>query len=1204
MTSTIHQNKKRMVFMNNKRKVLKFGLATSIFAGIMVSPLIVTSCKSNDVDTNQGNIVNSKNDLIEAMNNVKITANENWINSDTVELPVSIDPSFVFNNGGTNTSTKLTYRSLNGLGIPKDHDVFNLSEYRKILLKFQITDLPENALINKAELKAYKYMSGNKEARSWVLYRIKTNRDFNDYTQSDASNPTYVDTNDIIELFECKENDNIVSADITRFVKEIFNGDCSYNYGLAISGEGNQGAGLNMTNTGLAKEFWPTVTIEYTDPEYLGIDSKKAYFDIDMGDAGTAKINLKTGTLSIFQQLLKTPGNNMPLDIQLVYNSNKWADFNMGAGFKLNVMQKFSDNIIDSGYLYDGYGNKKKFDKVTDPENGTYFRDQEGKGLVVTTESSGWQIRTSDGSTALFNSDRNIKEIENVFGQKIVFNYASSKLTSATAGNGQIVYFTYDNNSNLTKISLSNSDLEIILNYDGPHLTSVSVPGKGTTTFTYDSSDKMTAVENPQGQKFLFTHTEGNYKYAKVTSVVVQSTKSQIDGEHSVNKTAEEEERYTVSYIDRTKSKVTNSKQVQKFFHFSDNGDFIASWDDESQGLGGIINYVGQNQSWSLDTTADDLTYKYNSYATVSSTATDYYVLKTFSGSELTGYIGKMVALCGMAKAKSSAKRLFALSARLTCGSQVTWQHAVFDPRMYDWQFSGIAFKVPDNCSKIEIVCNYLGNINSATFKDVFFKPCNATLSENVFYVGNSVLPASDIAHIKFQRQQRYVDLDEEQEWLEWVDDKIDISDLKEYDLKRLMNSISNGITANNGTKVISPVQNVCFVLNSGVTIDGQTQFAYTSPLYTGTKVTSVNGEKFTKTRMVTDTLVGLPTQNYSVEESADKSFATKITNEYNTKNLLIKTTDSRGVVTEYVYANNLTHGNPVQVKTYHQSDPTKYFSQTKAYSGNGDNVTSQQDENGVSSTYVYDDVGLCKSSTDGKGNVLDFCNSKSDLTLKCMCQSASDGRAFIHYGQNVGLMTSLKTSGTDFGFVYDGMTNIKQVKIADSVYLTSSYDKTQNTTTVNYANGYSATTVSDNYGNVTSVKEGDVVKAQNNFIGQYSAKKVSTHIDNYVGTIVNYSYDSYGEEIAAEETENGALVVKTEQTKDDAGKVTVNKAMLGTNYGNAVVKNEYTYDTNKLDPRLTTEKVYVGSAQKAAVGYTYDTFGRITSKKFVQFVY
>lgn len=62
--------------MNNKGRLLKFGLATSIFAGIMVSPLIVTSCKSNDANTNQEDFVNGKNDLMEAMNNVKITANE------------------------------------------------------------------------------------------------------------------------------------------------------------------------------------------------------------------------------------------------------------------------------------------------------------------------------------------------------------------------------------------------------------------------------------------------------------------------------------------------------------------------------------------------------------------------------------------------------------------------------------------------------------------------------------------------------------------------------------------------------------------------------------------------------------------------------------------------------------------------------------------------------------------------------------------------------------------------------------------------------------------------------------------------------------------------------------------------------------------------------------------------------------------------
>jgi len=149
---------------------------------------------------------------------------------------------------------------------------------------------------------------------------------------------------------------------------------------------------------------------------------------------------------------------------------------------------------------------------------------------------------------------------------------------------------------------------------------------------------------------------------------------------------------------------------------------------------------------------------------------------------------------------------------------------------------------------------------------------------------------------------------------------------------------------------------------------------------------------------------------------------------------------------------------------------------------------------------------------------------------------------------------------------------------------------ETNDTTTIEFANGYRATTTFDQYGRVVETKDNDVTKTTN----QYVNNRLDTHIDNYTGTVVKYSYNNSGELQQVNETKDNSLVSRVSAMKNTYGMLGAKIVLLGDN---TVVRNNYTYKDDPFNRCLVGESILLDDTQKANVTYTCDKFGRLTSK-------
>ncbi|MBR2372245.1 MAG: RHS repeat protein, partial [Clostridia bacterium] len=577
---------------------------------------------------------------------------------------------------------------------------------------------------------------------------------------------------------------------------------------------------------------------------------------------------------------------------------------------------------------------------------------------------------------------------------------------------------------------------------------------------------------------------------------------------------------------------------------------------------------------------------------------------------QLEEFKGKFVVLSAFAQGEASVKGEFALSLKVTrSGSSIEWFDANFDPTNSQYQFSATGTYIPTDCTALQIYGKYAGNINHATFDSIKMTACDATATQSLLYLKTSSssneipVPMNKLTSVSFKRNQNYYDLDTETITTEVIDDELDIGLFSSYDLKKLLAGKTDKLTY--GAYVYDPASDIKF------NTEDNAQYPLANGVKLGSVVYSPQGILYTKNiNLTTDFKTGLPTSSYYVQTADNTGFSACDTKYYTAKNLLYKHVNNRGIVTEYTYES--THSNPTQIKIYDQNDASKYFLQTTSYADNGDRVSQESDEANNSTQNIYDNVGFADAVIDGKGNRTEYCTTHDDFMLKCMCQQATNGHAYTHFGYNAGLLTDLTKNNFAYDFVYNGMTDIKQVKIAGQNYLTATKNKTttNDTSVVEYANGQKNETVTDKYGRVTSSKDYlvrpdgsvfDFGNIQNTYDYSHTNAKLTKHIDNHIGTVVNYSYDRYDAVKEASESIGSTLLSKVVNTKDSKNRLTQRVTTLGSNNGNTSVTNVYTYDSNALDGRLTNETIKLGTAQKASLAYNYDNFGRLTAKNGLQ---
>lgn len=318
-----------------------------------------------------------------------------------------------------------------------------------------------------------------------------------------------------------------------------------------------------------------------------------------------------------------------------------------------------------------------------------------------------------------------------------------------------------------------------------------------------------------------------------------------------------------------------------------------------------------------------------------------------------------------------------------------------------------------------------------------------------------------------------------------------------------------------------------------------------------------------------------------------------------------------------------------------------------KKYTYNGDNLTSETDQSGKTTSYTYDEDDRISTKTDANGGVTTY-TYDNDGNVASMNFSGGTIDTTVNYGYNDYGISEIDAN-TDYEFTYDVFGNKTGVKIVNGIsnldLVTYEYNTNGTLYYKHYANGWYERYEYDNNGNVRKIfKETSLGSTQSSpeIENIYSENGLLIeHRDNANNTKTVYEYNGDGEvlrsiqyslsggntklqsEIVYNGTKPERLRYFYENEKLDEIIYTYNDNSLLINYStvagetefdynaldqlttkaietvnNVTLTETYTYKTTTIDNVVSTSDLIatVQLADGTVFGYTYDSVGNITS--------
>ena len=303
--------------------------------------------------------------------------------------------------------------------------------------------------------------------------------------------------------------------------------------------------------------------------------------------------------------------------------------------------------------------------------------------------------------------------------------------------------------------------------------------------------------------------------------------------------------------------------------------------------------------------------------------------------------------------------------------------------------------------------------------------------------------------------------------------------------------------------------------------------------------------------------------------------------------------------------------------------DKTKPFMQTSSeYDSTGNYVTSETNEQGSTTHYVYDVNGNVTSVTDADENVTSYAyDSSGNLTS---VKNGDSENSYTYSG--LGSVSKITHNGFDYSFNYDVFYNLVSTKIGNVTVASHIYDSNGNLTKTAYANGDYLEYAYDNYGNISIItgetgkiaemiynKQGLVTKAVD-----YSSGETSYYYYKFDGSLESeYRTSSDGSLTHYIVTDSdGNTVEKTSvngQTKtittgsDDHGKSFVNNdgVINETSTDDFGRVSAVTTKQNKSDTVFTKQySYYHGSESNATTNMVGGISYKLSSDKVLGYSY
>ncbi len=470
---------------------------------------------------------------------IDLVLDKEWLNSKNTKYPIYIDPTITNQNQVTGLYDTYIYPGDTGIdknnqpilkaGVERvnEQDIVN-----RTLIKFDLPEIGTGSEVIDASIELIGYI----ESGNVVDYENYTTplAEIHKVTKNwDEQNANWNDMHDkydsrIEALLECPRssiNNYFLSADysfgnITNLVKKWY---CDTpNYGIIIKSvnetyiDDDYPAFFSKNNNIQENSPKPILKVVYRNQNGLEnyLDYKSQTFN-----NGSTYINTYNGNLTSIFDIGRTIGSQLPVNIQLVYNTNDVVLKNKtiyGLGYKLNLTQTIKEiTIADTEYLeyQDDDGTIHYFTK---DEESNLYKDEDGLNFTIEKTTDKCLMTDKNSNNLIFNNINN--------------TYYLSQITDADKN---IIKIERDSNNNIkdvidknlykvsfeyleNKIIVHSPDSITTLNYNNNNLISIDTID-GLTNFTYNNNNLLASITDITGIKIAYEYYEQKpYKVKKV----------------------------------------------------------------------------------------------------------------------------------------------------------------------------------------------------------------------------------------------------------------------------------------------------------------------------------------------------------------------------------------------------------------------------------------------------------------------------------------------------------------------------------------------------------------------------------------------------------------------------------------------------------------------------------------------------------------
>ena len=469
-----------------------------------------------------------------------------WLNSSERVYPVYVDPTITNNN--QNISLYDTYIYPGDTNDVRSNKPYLKAGVEKVngslrpnrtLIKFSLPTIGTGSEVVYATLDLTSYPTNTQNPSEKVATIHRVTADWNETTANwnnmndkfeERVESIFYGSRSTVDGITVMPSSSYYDGNITNLVKKWYRDTPNYGVMIKVVDESkyiddDYPAFYSRDNT-LPSENNPKPIFSLVYRNHNGLENYLDYRQQDFTD-GTAYVNTYNGNLTTVFHLGHTVGGNLPVNLDLVYNTNDVILNNetfFSKGYRLNLEQVIKDVTVgNSNYLeyLDEDGTLHYFVKE---ENSNKYRDEDGLNLTIEKNDTVCTIEDIDGNKMIFTKIANIYRLtqitdidNNSINITLNNNNSINKITDKF-GSEVVIAYNDDN------ILVTSPDMTTTLNFSNNLLLSIETLN-GSTMFEYNSNNIISNIIDCTGLKIMYEYYQYSpYRIFKITQIGLNNT--------------------------------------------------------------------------------------------------------------------------------------------------------------------------------------------------------------------------------------------------------------------------------------------------------------------------------------------------------------------------------------------------------------------------------------------------------------------------------------------------------------------------------------------------------------------------------------------------------------------------------------------------------------------------------------------------------